>query len=316
MSFDMDTSPSVSIIVPVYKAEAYLPGCLGSIQAQTFANWECILVDDGSPDSSGLICDEFSRKDNRFKTFHKSNGGVSSARNMGLEKASGKYVMFVDSDDEIADSTVELCLDMASRNNIDILQYSLTKEHNELGLLKNHSKPLPVPEYIQKQLFLVCIGGSFIRRSVIEENHIRFDESLKQAEDLIFVHTCFAHSKLCQRLFHLLYFYRYNETSASNNRKTADMFRTCEAEQKFKKLHPLFSGALDSSISHYIIQIIKNGDYDYDELYATLSRDIPYNKSQMQGAQLIFATLAGYNISLAIKFIKLRYWIRKLILNR
>ena len=104
----MDTSLSVSIIVPVYKAEAYLPGCLGSIQAQTFANWECILVDDGSPDSSGLICDEFSRKDSRFKTYHKSNGGVSSARNMGLEKASGKYVMFVDSDDEISDSTVEL----------------------------------------------------------------------------------------------------------------------------------------------------------------------------------------------------------------
>ena len=83
-------SELISIIVPVYKVEAYLCECLDSIKQQSYSNWECLLIDDGSPDNSGLICDEYSRSDSRFKVFHVENGGVSRARNIGLKNMSGR----------------------------------------------------------------------------------------------------------------------------------------------------------------------------------------------------------------------------------
>ncbi|KAF3371822.1 glycosyl transferase family 2, partial [Enterococcus faecium] len=89
----------ISIIVPVYKVEKYLRKCVDSILAQTFTDFEVILVDDGSPDNSGKICDEYAEKDNRVRVIHKENGGLSSARNAGIDVARGKYLGFVDSDD-------------------------------------------------------------------------------------------------------------------------------------------------------------------------------------------------------------------------
>ncbi|MDT6814838.1 glycosyltransferase, partial [Enterococcus faecium] len=91
----------ISIIVPVYKVEKYLRKCVDSILAQTFTDFEVILVDDGSPDNSGKICDEYAEKDNRVRVIHKENGGLSSARNAGIDVARGKYLGFVDSDDYI-----------------------------------------------------------------------------------------------------------------------------------------------------------------------------------------------------------------------
>ena len=91
--------PKVSIIVPVFKAEKYLRQCIESILAQTFTDWECILVNDGSPDRSGAICDEYAARDARIRVIHKANGGVSSARNVALGRMTGKWLTVVDSDD-------------------------------------------------------------------------------------------------------------------------------------------------------------------------------------------------------------------------
>lgn len=99
--------PIISVIVPVYNVEKYLPRCIDSILAQTFTDFELILVDDGSPDNCGAICDEYAAKDKRVRVIHKSNGGVSSARNAGLDAASGEYVTFVDSDDYIAEDRLK-----------------------------------------------------------------------------------------------------------------------------------------------------------------------------------------------------------------
>ena len=98
----------ISIIVPVYKVEKYLKKCVDSILAQTFSDFELILVDDGSPDNSGRICDDYAKKDARVRVVHKQNGGLSSARNAGIEVAKGKYLGFVDSDDYIAEDMYEL----------------------------------------------------------------------------------------------------------------------------------------------------------------------------------------------------------------
>ena len=97
----------ISVIVPVYQVEAYLPQCIDSILAQTFRDFELILVDDGSQDRSGAICDEYAGRDERVRVLHKENGGLSDARNAGLEQAKGDYFLFVDSDDFIAPMMLE-----------------------------------------------------------------------------------------------------------------------------------------------------------------------------------------------------------------
>lgn len=96
--FDMST---ISVIVPVYNTEQYLPRCIDSILSQSFTDFGLLLIDDGSKDGSGKICDAYAEKDNRIRVFHKENGGVSSARNLGLDNAKGEWVCFVDSDDEL-----------------------------------------------------------------------------------------------------------------------------------------------------------------------------------------------------------------------
>ncbi|WP_042199050.1 glycosyltransferase family 2 protein [Paenibacillus camerounensis] len=119
----------ISIIVPVYKVEKYLDRCINSILNQTYKNFELILVNDGSPDNCGILCDKFALKDNRIKVIHKKNGGLSSARNAGLDIAIGQYVGFVDSDDWITSDMYEYLLDLIEKYDCDIssVSYMLTK---------------------------------------------------------------------------------------------------------------------------------------------------------------------------------------------
>ena len=103
-------NPLISVIVPVYRVEPFLPRCLDSLRNQTYRNLEILLVDDGSPDNCGKICDEYAEKDHRFRVIHKENGGLSSARNAGLDAAAGEFIGFVDSDDWIAPQMYETLL--------------------------------------------------------------------------------------------------------------------------------------------------------------------------------------------------------------
>ena len=120
----------ISIIVPVYNIEKYLQKCIKSIINQTYKNIEIILVDDGSKDNSGKICDEFKQIDNRIKVIHKENGGLSDARNAGLKIAKGEYIGFVDSDDYIAQDMFETLYKLAKENNADISIVSFYEIYN------------------------------------------------------------------------------------------------------------------------------------------------------------------------------------------
>ena len=108
----------VSCIIPVYNTEKYLPRCIESVLAQTFVDWETLLIDDGSTDASGSICDEYAAKDERIRVFHKENGGISSARNLGLNYAQGEWIFFVDSDDSLPKTSLESLLSRSSDANI------------------------------------------------------------------------------------------------------------------------------------------------------------------------------------------------------
>lgn len=122
------SNPLISVIVPVYKAEAYLERCVNSIRSQTYENLEIILVDDGSPDRCGEMCDTFAAEDSRIRVFHKENGGQSSARNLGLNNISGEYVGFVDSDDWIEPDMYRHLYDLIVQHNAQIACCGVQKD--------------------------------------------------------------------------------------------------------------------------------------------------------------------------------------------
>lgn len=114
----------ISVVIPIYNVEPYLRRALDSLLAQTYGNWQAILVDDGSPDHSGIIADEYAGRDSRFTVIHKANGGLSDARNVGMKKASGKYLLFLDPDDFLHPQLMDLCFKAAEKNDSDIVVFT------------------------------------------------------------------------------------------------------------------------------------------------------------------------------------------------
>ena len=121
--------PQVSVIVPVYKTKEYLGQCVQSLCSQSYSNLEIILVDDGSPDECPALCDAYAAQDERIRVIHKENGGLSSAREAGIQNASGDYIMVVDSDDWIEPDTVASCIETAQRGNADCVMFGYTREY-------------------------------------------------------------------------------------------------------------------------------------------------------------------------------------------
>lgn len=150
--------PKISIIVPVYKVEKYLHKCIDSILSQTLSDLELILINDGSPDNCGTICEEYKKEDSRVKVIHKNNGGLSSARNAGLDAAAGEYIGFVDSDDWIEAEMYELLYKMCKDNNCDIA-ICTSKIHFKDKIVTKETYPLTV--YNKNQAMREMLQGEF-----------------------------------------------------------------------------------------------------------------------------------------------------------
>ena len=129
--------PKISIIIPMYKVEKYLQRCLESVQNQTFKDWQAICVDDGSPDKSGEIAESFAKKDKRFIVVHKENGGLSDARNFGMNYADGNYIMYLDSDDFIHPQTMEIAYTFAQENKSDIVSFQYDRAYRPRLMLRH-----------------------------------------------------------------------------------------------------------------------------------------------------------------------------------
>lgn len=153
--------PSISIIVPVYNVENYLDRCVNSLINQTLKDIEIVLVDDGSPDECPAKCDNYAKKDSRIKVVHKRNGGLSSARNEGLEHITGEYFMFVDSDDWIDIDTCKVCYEEILATEAECLMFSYTKEfgnHSIVNHIFNHTKIVWDAQEVQKNLHRRLFG--------------------------------------------------------------------------------------------------------------------------------------------------------------
>ena len=139
--------PRISVIIPVFNVEAFLPRCLDSLLAQSFTDWEAICVDDGSTDGSGAILDDYAARDPRFRVIHKANGGVSAARNTALPLLGGEYTLLMDSDDFLHPQLMEICLHFAERDGSDLVAFTYNRTYRNT-LLRLHALHLPEPDLV------------------------------------------------------------------------------------------------------------------------------------------------------------------------
>lgn len=181
--------PQVSVIVPVYNAERWLNRCVDSILAQTFINFELLLVDDGSTDSSGAICDEYAKHDSRVRVFHKPNGGVSSARNLGLDNACGEWISFVDADDWIENDSLKQMFNMATDECLYIVIANYYEDNDGRSVYMSQNVGEASKENLISSMFkhlLLGVGFTkFIKFRIIKENNLRFNEKISYCEDFI-----------------------------------------------------------------------------------------------------------------------------------
>ena len=181
--------PLVSVIVPVYKAEKWLHRCVDSILAQTMEDFELLLIDDGSPDRCGVICDEYVTKDSRVRVFHKENGGVSSARALGVKEANGEYSIHVDSDDYLAVNMLEDMVAKAQELNCDVLMCDYYEKRGDVVTYKRQQPRSLKSNEILKEMLVCDIHGSLwnklVRHRLYEEFDLKFYENINAREDLL-----------------------------------------------------------------------------------------------------------------------------------
>ena len=181
--------PLVSVIVPVYKAERWLHRCVDSILAQTMEDFELLLIDDGSPDRSGEICDEYAKKDSRVRVFHKENGGVSSARALGVKEANGEYSIHVDPDDYIAVNMLEDMVEKAQELDCDVLMCDYYEKNGDKIIYKEQQPRSFNSDEILKDMLVANIHGSLcnklVRHRLYREFDLKFYKNVNCREDLL-----------------------------------------------------------------------------------------------------------------------------------
>lgn len=209
----------ISIIIPVYNVEDYLRECLDSIVNQSFADWEAILVDDGSTDGSLAICHEYAQSNSHIQVFHKENGGVSTARNLGIEKASGEWIWFVDADDWIEKDALQKLDNIISRYDCDTIFHGLIRV-NEKGMVNKlmADKDIDSPKKVfLENHFCFQNGMLLFNAHIIRSIALRYTEGIKMGEDLVFQYKYLIHCKKPISIGCNLYYYRYREGSAVSN---------------------------------------------------------------------------------------------------
>ena len=185
-------NPKISVIVPVYKAEKYLHRCVDSILAQTFTDFEVLLIDDGSPDRSGDICDEYAKKDSRVRVFHKENGGVSSARQCGIDNAQGEYTIHADPDDWVEPNMLEELYAKAKEDDADVVICDFYVNNADRQIYNKQEPSALDHETVLRELFQQLHGScwnKFVRRDCYIKNKVQFELGLSFCEDLYF-HAC------------------------------------------------------------------------------------------------------------------------------
>lgn len=268
-------SPDVSIIIPVYNAEAYLPRCIDSVQNQTLHNWELLLVNDGSTDKSGAICDAYAARDSRIRVIHQENAGVSAARNAGLAAASGQYIGFVDADDWVDSEMFQSLCCLALGEACDIAMCDAvtvySDEHTEPDTITqlDHDCVL-MRDQISPSLLLELAGAVWrclYRADLIRANDVVFPQKIKFSEDRIFnllsfgrangiayqkkaYYNRFVNTESAVHRFHADYFEAYL-AAAAEIKKAIDLAWDQDEDYQIAYLKQLIGGAFSAVNNYY-----------------------------------------------------------------
>lgn len=237
--------PEFSIIIPIYKVEKYLNQCVDSVLNQTFGDFELILVDDGSPDKCGQICDSYESADSRIKVVHKNNGGLSSARNAGLDIAIGKYVIFLDSDDYWDDNTaLEHFYENLAETDADLLVFPAKRFYEDenkftytLNIEADRNRIIDTNvncaiEYmLENNIYRAAAWNKVIRKSVIDEHQMRFKEGYL-SEDMDWCGDLLVYCNRFDFYENPLYVYRQQRsgsiTAGKSEKLVADKIYMCK----------------------------------------------------------------------------------------
>lgn len=257
----------VSVIVPAYKAEPYLAQCLDSILGQTYENIEILVINDGSPDKTGEICDAYAQKDSRIRVFHKENGGVSSARNVGLANAAGEYVVFCDSDDTLRDEYVSHLVKLATENNCQ-MSYCARAFWEDRASYETAAVPDLNPPKImgsrqamENLLRSRYIGGSpwcwLMERALLDG--LSFDPALHLDEDYCFILQVLSRAKQICIDKTVLYNYYVNAQGivrSDFNPKHLTSVDACEKMEAFLREQGLLEQMKDSMDSRFVVRAV------------------------------------------------------------
>lgn len=227
----MQNNPVVSVLIPIFNTEKFLRRAIESILCQTLLDWELILIDDGSADSSSDICDEYAMKDSRIYVFHRSNQGVSATREFAVQHAKGKYIQFVDGDDWIEPRMLEKMVVEAEKNDADIVGCNFAsefKDHSEEHCFTYDSKDDFLHKVVSNQWGVVW--KHLFRRGIIEENDIHFPVDINNGEDYYFVVSCIIFAKKVCFVDEILYHYNcanpYSMISTLNEKKVIEQIKS------------------------------------------------------------------------------------------
>lgn len=259
------------MIIPIYNSEKYLKKCLDSIINQTYRNIEIILINDGSTDNSGYICEEYAQKDSRIKVENIKNSGVSKARNLGISLSTGDYITFIDADDYIKENTVEKINTIIAKDDIDLIKYSYYKVAGKIKkryqfTIKENTKIMQdnYKEEVIKYLYLTNDLGNvwncFFKKDII--NRLQFDISLKYGEDRKFMIEALMNSNSIYFNSDAYYYYNINPNSAINN---------MSEEKSYMKLF----NVMKSNLSTY--KLLENNDKNKEQITKIVKEDLEYH---------------------------------------
>ena len=248
--------PYFSLILPVYNVEKYVKRCVNSLLRQEYTDYEIILVDDGSTDSSGSICDKLADKNNNIFAYHKENGGLSDARNYGMDRAKGNYILFIDSDDWVDEKLLISLHNHLNKSNVDILKFGFQKmqegnykntffSYFNIGVYDRRQIEETILPYTigPKRLFCyeqnACksVWSHVYSLNFLRENNIRFvSEREILNEDYLFNLHTLLYAKSLEVTHYILYYYDYREGSLSKRYITNEFERKLKLHREYKLL--------------------------------------------------------------------------------
>ena len=256
----MNTS-LISIIIPVYNSEHYLARCIDSILAQTYSHFELILVDDGSTDRSGVIADDYAKKDKRIKVFHKPNAGVSHTRNYGLSQATGEWIAFVDSDDALSDSFLEELLKATTPvTDFCLCNFTMTNwdgNNYPYETFRVGRKQEKTISNLYNCGWMFSIGILF-RKAFLTDNHLFFPEHINYTEDVWFITRAIYYANCIKKTEQSLYLYNTGNpnsiTHLSHNETAENMRMNCMTETiAFLQANNSFNGCKKAIYSRILV---------------------------------------------------------------